>query len=90
MVRRLWPSILTKTKQAMRGDYDSSERFGRGGFEKRNFDGDGYDKRHGDGGNFSRKQSDGGNFSRKQSDGGNVAKLFVGSVPKTATQDDVS
>ncbi|KAF5780162.1 hypothetical protein HanXRQr2_Chr11g0468841 [Helianthus annuus] len=56
MARRLWPSIPTKTKQAMRGDYDGSERFGGGGFEKRNFDGDGYDKRHGDGGNFSRKQ----------------------------------
>ncbi|KAJ0857408.1 putative RNA recognition motif domain, WW domain, RNA-binding domain superfamily [Helianthus annuus] len=55
------------------------ERFGGGGFEKRSFDGDGYDKRHGDG----------GNFSRKQSDGGNLAKLFVGSVPKTATEDDI-
>lgn len=56
------------------------DRYGGGGFEKRNFDGDGYDKRHGDG----------GNFNKKQSDGGAVAKLFVGSVPKTATEDDVS
>lgn len=59
------------------------ERFGGAGFEKRNFDGDNninYDKRHVDGGNFDKRQSDGGSF----------AKLFVGSVPKTATEDDVS
>ncbi|KAI7725623.1 hypothetical protein M8C21_005380, partial [Ambrosia artemisiifolia] len=56
------------------------DRFGGGGFEKRSFDGDGYDKRH-DGGSFNkRQQSDGG---------GSVAKLFVGSVPKTATEDDI-
>ncbi|XP_076925445.1 flowering time control protein FCA-like isoform X2 [Bidens hawaiensis] len=59
--------------------YDFPDRYGGGGFEKRNFDGDGYDKRH-DGG---------GSFNKKQSDGGTVAKLFVGSVPKTATEDDI-
>ncbi|KAK9079557.1 hypothetical protein SSX86_001229 [Deinandra increscens subsp. villosa] len=55
------------------------DQFGGGGFEPRNFDGDGYDRRH----------IDGGNFDKKQSDGGRVAKLFVGSVPKTATEDDI-
>ncbi|KAL8197858.1 hypothetical protein R6Q57_030146 [Mikania cordata] len=55
------------------------DRFGGGSFEKRNFDGDNYDKRH----------VDGGNFDKKQSEGGRVAKLFVGSVPKTATEDDI-
>ncbi|XP_021992426.1 uncharacterized protein LOC110889230 [Helianthus annuus] len=29
-------------------------------------------------------------LAESKSDGGNVAKLFVGSVPKTATQDDCS
>lgn len=56
------------------------DRFGGGNFEKRNFDGDCFDKRHVDGGNFEKKSSDGGSF----------AKLFVGSVPKTATEEDVS
>ncbi|XP_024985195.1 flowering time control protein FCA isoform X2 [Cynara cardunculus var. scolymus] len=55
------------------------ERFGGGNFENRNFDGDNFDKRHIDGGNFDKKHSEGGSF----------AKLFVGSVPKTATEEDI-
>lgn len=56
------------------------DRFDGGNFEKRNFDGDNFDKRNVDGGNFDKKPVEGGSF----------AKLFVGSVPKTATEEDVS
>lgn len=55
-----------------------SERYGVGGYEKRNFDGDSFDGRHADGGN-----------EKKNPDGGSFAKLFVGSVPKTATEEDI-
>nr|XP_043631992.1 flowering time control protein FCA isoform X2 [Erigeron canadensis] len=55
-------------------------RFNAGNFEKRNFDGEN---------NFDRRHFDGGNFDKKQPDGGNFAKLFVGSVPKSATEDDI-
>ncbi|KAI3687647.1 hypothetical protein L1987_81347 [Smallanthus sonchifolius] len=57
----------------------SPDRFGGGNFEKMNFDGDNYNKRH----------VDGAHFEKKQSEGGSIAKLFVGSVPKTATEDDI-
>ncbi|CAI9288741.1 unnamed protein product [Lactuca saligna] len=57
----------------------SPDRFDGGNFEKRNFDGDNFDKRNVDGGNFDKKPAEGGSF----------AKLFVGSVPKTATEEDI-
>ncbi|XP_071701536.1 flowering time control protein FCA isoform X2 [Rutidosis leptorrhynchoides] len=59
------------------------ERFGGAGFEKRNFDIDNNNP------SYDIRPVDGGNFDKKQSDGGSFAKLFVGSVPKTATKDDI-